>query len=372
MSASSRTASSRRTTAGAIYAEGIVSAVRCTFDTNQAERGGAVLSFGPRASFSECVFSGNSASTPEGTGRGGAAFCFSLIPGEQEVSFSRCIFLGNHAELQGGALHISGCLGSVTYCVFGGNYVADGVPSSMGGALNIYYELPHPPPPPSPPDPLLVDHCTFSANAGDHGGSISCGGDLAPDVSRSIIAFGEGSEGIYCDGVSPFVTQCCVYGNAGGDSLCGVEANNLFLDPAFCDAGALDFTVRGDSPCLAENNPWGELLGALGQGCPAAAGIDESGGGAELSLRARGFNPFADAGTVAYAVPYEGAPLRVSVYSLTGRLVRVLHDGPSPSTAGTLRWNGRNAAGELVGSGVYFCRAVCGSETAAAKLVLVR
>ncbi|MCK4511407.1 T9SS type A sorting domain-containing protein, partial [bacterium] len=37
--------------------------------------------------------------------------------------------------------------------------------------------------------------------------------------------------------------------------------------PLFCSLADTNLTLHSDSPCLPANNPWGELIGALGEGC---------------------------------------------------------------------------------------------------------
>ncbi len=114
----------------------------------------------------------------------------------------------------------------------------------------------------------VVMNCTFCGNAAAVGGAMLCGPGSAPEIENCILAFSEVGEGIVCEAdASPIVSCCDVYGNAGGDSLCGVDGGgNFSSDPRFCSAvmGVLDLCA--DSPCLPENNSCGELIGALGVG----------------------------------------------------------------------------------------------------------
>jgi len=66
---------------------------------------------------------------------------------------------------------------------------------------------------------------------------------------------------------NPEVTHCCVYNNYPDDSLCGNSHDNIFVDPIFCDPDAGDYGLQDVSPCVPGGNPWGEQIGALGQGC---------------------------------------------------------------------------------------------------------
>ena len=70
-------------------------------------------------------------------------------------------------------------------------------------------------------------------------------------------------------------------------------------------------------------------------------------------------------------VPREGR-FRLSVLDVQGRVIRVLEDRPlSPGWHDSL-WDGRDASGSEVGSGVYVLRIEGGGETAVQKLVLMR
>jgi predicted outer membrane repeat protein len=115
-----------------------------------------------------------------------------------------------------------------------------------------------------------VTNCTFFGNtaAGLGGGVYS--DDASLGVTNTIVSFSLAGGGVACEGSTvPEITRSCIYGNVGaqGDSLCGTYYDNLFADPAFCDAEGGDFSLHADSPCLPPNNPWNELVGALGLGC---------------------------------------------------------------------------------------------------------
>jgi flagellar hook assembly protein FlgD len=64
--------------------------------------------------------------------------------------------------------------------------------------------------------------------------------------------------------------------------------------------------------------------------------------------------------------------VRIAVYDVSGAVVRVLADGMIESGRHTVSWDGRNAHGEAVASGVYFVRISAGSSWSSRKMVLVR
>jgi hypothetical protein len=159
---------------------------------------------------------------------GGAIYCLDIDP-----EIAGCEFWDNEAWFGGGAVCCDGASPSITNCTM----VRSG---SFGGGSGIY--------------------CWQQS-----GGSES-----RPIITNTIIAFGVGTvPGVACGpGSAPTITHCIVFGNPGGDDLCGDHHDNIVYDPLFCNAAGDDFTLCEDSRCLPENNPWSELVGASDSGCP--------------------------------------------------------------------------------------------------------
>jgi hypothetical protein len=104
-----------------------------------------------------------------------------------------------------------------------------------------------------------------------------------------------------------------------------------------------------------------------------AVGVDGLAGSAlAFALHQNSPNPVGGTVTrISFAVPRASAAT-LRVYDVTGRLVRTLLDGPVEAGAHTLDWNGRNADGRDVASGVYFYRLQADGREATRKMVMLR
>jgi hypothetical protein len=82
-------------------------------------------------------------------------------------------------------------------------------------------------------------------------------------------------------------------------------------------------------------------------------------------------NPFNPSTQIRFTIPHEGQ-VKLSVFDLLGREIRVLLHGPLPAGQHTLAWDGRGASGESAPSGVYFYRLTHGDRQVTRKLLLLR
>jgi parallel beta-helix repeat protein len=114
----------------------------------------------------------------------------------------------------------------------------------------------------------FITGCTIVGN-GAEGIRITNSSYLTAE--RNIIAWND-NLGVSCIGGSSASFECCdLYGNTGGDGICGTDlGGNFSEDPLFCDAANADFGLDSNSPCLEGNHPSGALcgrIGAVGQSC---------------------------------------------------------------------------------------------------------
>ena len=82
-------------------------------------------------------------------------------------------------------------------------------------------------------------------------------------------------------------------------------------------------------------------------------------------------NPFNPVTTIQYSLP-ERSPVRIEVYNVLGQVVRTLVDGERSAGSYTITWNGEDASGAPVATGVYFYRFQAGEHVEKKKMLLLK
>jgi hypothetical protein len=88
----------------------------------------------------------------------------------------------------------------------------------------------------------------------------------------------------------------------------------------------------------------------------------------ELTTSPNPFNPRLD---IAFRLTY-GGPVRLQVLDVRGRHVKTLVDEPCPAGSATVVWDGTDAAGRTVASGVYQVRLESEGGRVEERVTLVR
>jgi len=86
-------------------------------------------------------------------------------------------------------------------------------------------------------------------------------------------------------------------------------------------------------------------------------------------------NPFNGGTTIVYEIPTSvrsGTDVRLEVYDVLGRRVRLLVEDRRWPGSFTVSWDGRNERGEALPSGAYFYRVLAGDYRATKKLMILR
>lgn len=91
-----------------------------------------------------------------------------------------------------------------------------------------------------------------------------------------------------------------------------------------------------------------------------------------LTFGAKNFpNPFNPETMIQYTVP-EVSDVRLVIYSSLGQQVRELVNASQSAGQYSVRWDGKDALGRSVSSGVYFYHLIAGSNSAINKMVLMK
>jgi len=334
--------------------------VDCVFIENTAGLGGVIFcTENASLTLEECSFRNNAAN-------GGGAILSK--PGSQ-VDIAECYFQGNSAEpvldiiRPGGAIN---CGGSMT--ISHSSFLANKANLSKGGA--IYGALAD----------ILMTNCTLASNSADLGGGIYLlNTDAALD--NVIIAFCTLGEAIGSNASLPEdpVLSCCdVFGNAGGDwvgCIAGQDSvrNNMEEDPLFCSAGSTaphPLMLQSDSPCAPGASVCGQV-GAFGVGCGPSTKNSLLRNRPETRLAQNVPNPFNPLTTIVFSLQ-KTCPVRLEVFDLRGRMIRLLVEGNRPSGRHEVSWRGDNSHGERVPSGVYFYRLVTPGYFETRRMILLK
>ncbi|MHC4497784.1 MAG: right-handed parallel beta-helix repeat-containing protein [Planctomycetota bacterium] len=219
--------------------------------------GGGIQCIDAEPTITNCIIYGNSASS------GGGMYCESASP--KVVS---CTFSGNSARQGGGMFVHASSYPTVLNSTFSGNSA-----DIDGGGINVWYGY-----------PIVLANCTFSNNTakGGNGGAICIFKSSTFEESypgRSTITnctfsgntanSGVGG-GIYCIREGS-LSNCILWGNSPQQMyvdatgfLSAVYSNiqggwpgegNISADPLFVSAGAGNFHLQLNSPCINAGDP---------------------------------------------------------------------------------------------------------------------
>ena len=82
-------------------------------------------------------------------------------------------------------------------------------------------------------------------------------------------------------------------------------------------------------------------------------------------------NPFNPSTTISFFLPEQGR-VTLTIFDVQGKRVRTLVDETRDAGRQLVLWDGRNDAGNTVGSGIYYCRLVADKKVHTKKLVILR
>jgi hypothetical protein len=361
----------------------------CTFVSNTAISdttafieglGGGIRCESSSPRFSFCTISSNRANI------GGGMSCNDAHP-----VMEYCEFNGNTADVIitfepyapgfGGGLHLYYASPTLSHCVFDRNIAISGqnmeYMSAQGGGLACYHST-----------PTLINCTIFGNTAEEYGPGMPGHGagiylfDSPAQVENTVIAYNFGGEAVGC----PFDTSCTdtlpvflctdIYGNELGDWTDSIASQqgingNFSEPPYFCDPWIGNFGLWIHSPCSADSSECGVLIGAYDAICVTDAEDSDPRAPGSYSLSQNHPNPFNQATLVEYILPVAGH-VELTVYNTLGQTVRQLTDGYRPAGQHRVSWDGRDANGYEVASGVYLYILRAGEFSEARRMVLLK
>ena len=120
------------------------------------------------------------------------------------------------------------------------------------------------------------------------------------------------------------------------------------------------------------NNGWeGFNPAALAKPVFAKAAVEHLAQPGDFGLDQNFPNPFNPTTAIRYQLA-EMADVQLTVYNMLGQQVQVLVQHAQPAGVHLVEWDGRNASGQLAGSGIYFYRLIAGDQRAVRKMTLAR
>ncbi|MFC1619784.1 DUF1565 domain-containing protein [Candidatus Neomarinimicrobiota bacterium] len=169
-------------------------------------------------------------------------------------------------------------------------------------------------------------------------------------------------------GMAGIILLECEYQTCSIDWLEG----NIDEDPLFCKSTHTDFSLSGSSPCVETGQDYSNM-GASDIGCstPLDAAGDEQIVPNSYSLSQNHPNPFNPTTSISYELP-EGAMVQLVVYDLQGREVtRLVEDYREPGIC-EATWDGRDADGRALPSGIYIAQLAVQGYSKFIKMVLLK
>jgi flagellar hook assembly protein FlgD len=82
-------------------------------------------------------------------------------------------------------------------------------------------------------------------------------------------------------------------------------------------------------------------------------------------------NPFNPETEISFSLP-ERSQVSLVIYNILGEKVKILVDQSMEAEVHTVRWNGKDEAGNSVASGIYFYQLTAGDLSLAKKMVLTK
>ncbi len=268
------------------------------------------------------------------------------------------------------------------------NVIRDNHATTAGGGIFVHT------------GPALIANNLIVNNSSDNwGGGIYAGAAticLNTVYGNSTV---NGGGGLYYNYGDPTITSNIFWGNSsttGGDEIhyltnppvitySDVQGGwagegNMDTDPMFVDPAGFDFNLQEESPCVDAGDPG---LPLDPDGSPADIGayyyaqpLDVEDDAAEglpnqFALLQNYPNPFNPATTIEYSLPRR-SHATIRIFNLIGQRVATLVDREVSAGSHAVTWNGTDANGTAVATGLYLYRLEAGDHVRTKKMLLLK
>jgi len=335
----------------------------CRFISNHAEVGGGLWTGGQNnALIVDCEFRDNTASFG-----GGAA---AVNSSEYMVTFNDCIFEDNSATLSGGAF-----FGANSQTTMERVHMFRNHADARGSAIRAYWTRPL----------ILRELFVFRGTGANSAIDISweeIEGYETPvqnsifEIHHTLVARNVDSGIRIGDRVIATVTCNNSVEHDGlnwaerASTFFGTDGNGSY-DVHFCQGQARNRRVCEKSPMLAEiNRDCDVTIGMVEAFCSECEVTDYNLPGSQTTVLPSYPNPFQDVATLEFELD-RSAHVRIAVYDLKGRRVRLLVDETRGAGTHEESWDGCDDSGRRLASGVYQCKFEGGGKSSQSPMVLL-
>ncbi len=217
----------------------------------------------------------------------------------------------------------------------------------------------------------------FKANyLGDDSGIRACEGASGTVFEGLTFSFGEITEDTYVedwpDYIEPYGGSEVALRYQNSNKIAGIHYSGQFL-PESREIGQLvylAFAYETIYPPQSRVRLMGRILKYFGIETPVADEIMSS-LPTSYSLFQNYPNPFNPITVIKYELP-QASQVNLTIFNLLGQRVITLEDEKKEAGRYEITWDGKNASGELVASGVYFSKFESNEFVAIKKMMLVR
>jgi hypothetical protein len=204
-------------------------------------------------------------------------------------------------------------------------------------------------------------------SAPDSGYSVDNLAPAAPQGFGVTYNTGSGNALSWAAPEEPDFVYCNIYRSTdpnftpGSGNLVHATAASAWNDPAF-DGWDVYYKVTAVDYAGNESDP---------SSTGTATGVSDPALPASFALHRNVPNPFNPTTVIPYDVPAGGGQVTLTIYDVTGRVVRTLLDTHVGEGRRSVTWDGRDHRGRAVASGVYFYRLEASGYAKTYKMVLV-